>query len=216
MTRLRSAALSLVAGALAAGCFTFGTSPAGEPLLRPAVQRLGGNSQVVGNAVVVSFGGVAVQMEPLTPEQLDDLYKQREGVVNPVKGLPGGETPPIAFRLDMRNQGRQPVQGDPAQFVLTDQDGIRRLPLTYQDFYQLVSELPDADQRLRSMQATTLTNFLTVPPGGRRDGFVFFPPLSPTSRLVVLELGSFYVGPREVPVLAEFEVSRKAAAAPKR
>jgi hypothetical protein len=115
----------------------------------------------------------------------------------------------------MRNQGRQPVQGDPAQFVLTDQEGVRRLPLAYQDFFQLISELPDAEQRLRSMQATVLSNFITVPPGGRRDGFVFFPPLNPTSRLVILELGSFYVGAREVPVLAEFEVSRKAAA-PKR
>ncbi len=211
----RAAAIALAAAVSAASCFRLGSGTPGEPLLRPAVQRFGQNSQVVGNAVVVSFAGVAVSLEPLEPEQLDALYQNRPGLVNPVKGLAGDSPPPIAFRVNLRNRGRQQVQVEPAQFVLTDQEGIRRQPLSYQDFYQLVSELPDADQRLRSVQATTLSNFLTLAPGGDREGFVFFPPVNETSRLLVLELGSFYLGAREVPVLAEFEVARSKAA-PKR
>jgi hypothetical protein len=204
-------AAALAAGIGAAGCFTLGSSIPGEPRLRPAVQRLGQNSQAVGNAVVVTVGGAVVRMEPLEPEQLDALYQNRPGLVNPLKGLSRDGPPPLAFRVDLRNRGRQPVQVEPAQFLLTDQEGIRRAPLSYQDFYELVSQLADADRRLRSVQATVLSSFLTIPPGAEREGFLFFPPLSETARLVVLELGSFYLGAREVPVLAEFEVARSKA-----
>jgi len=180
------------------------------------VQRLGQNSQAVGNAVVVTVGGVVVRMEPLEPEELDAYYQSRPGLVNPLKGVSADGPPLLAFRVDLRNRGRQPVQVEPAQFVLMDQEGARRGPLSYQDFYQLVTELPDADQRLRSVQATMLSNFLTLAPGGDREGFLFFPPVNQAARLVVLELGSFYVGGREVPVLAEFEVARSKAAPARR
>jgi hypothetical protein len=217
--RGRVPALALAAALACAGCFTFGAPPPpGEPYLRPAVQRMG-QHQVVGNAVVASYAGAAITIEPLTPDVLDALHQNRPGIVNPLKGLPGdGKAPaPLAFRVTIRNRGRQPVQVEASQFLLRDQDEGRAKPLEYQDFYQLLSELPDADQRLRSVQATTYSTFVTVMPGQERDGFVYFPPIGPEARLYVLELNSLYVGTREVPILSEFEVVRpKGSPAPRR
>ena len=210
MRGARAAGLFLIAGGVSfiAGCFGFGGAPPpANPYLRPAVQRLGPH-QVVGGAVVVSFAGVAISLEPLTPDQLEAYYQNRPGLVNPLKGLTPDGPPPIAFRVIVRNRGRQPVQIEPVTFLLTDQEDQRLRPMEYRDFYQAFSELPDADLRLRSVQATTLSTFITVAPGAERDGFIFFPPPPETSRLLVFDLGSLYLGAREAPVVAEFEVVR--------
>ncbi len=208
-------AVALVAaGLLCGGCFSFGGgSPLGEPSLRPALQHSAQN-QVVGNTVVASYGGVAFTVEPLAPEHLDLLYQNRPGLVNPLKELSPKGPQPIVFRVTVRNRARQALQIEPAQFSLTDQEGQRAIPMQYQDFYQLFGELPDAEQRLRSVQATTLSSFVTVAPGGEREGFLYFPPMPDSSRLLVLELGSVYLGARELPLLTEFEVVR-AKAGPK-
>jgi len=163
--------------------------------------------------VVASTGGVAISVEPLSPEHLDLLYQNRPGLVNPLKGLTPEAPPPLAFRVTVRNRARQAVQIEPAQFSLTDQEGVRAQPMQYQDFYQLLADLPDAEQRLRSVQATTLSSFVTVAPGAERDGFLYFPPMPENSRLLILELGSVYMGARELPLLAEFEVVRAKAGA---
>jgi len=208
----RAGALLVAAAALLAGCFTFGMggSPLGEPSLRPAHQH-SAQSQVVGNAVVASYQGLTVSMEPLSPEHLDLLYQNRPGIVNPLKNLPAGVPPPIAFRVSVRNRSRQPAQLEPVMFTLTDQEGLRTRPMHYQDFYQLFADMPDAEQRLRSVDATTLSSFLTVASGAERDGFLYIPPMPESSRLLILELGSLYLGSREVPFLAEFEVVRTKA-----
>ena len=212
MRHFPAAGLMLAAGGFAAGCFGFGGgSGPGIPYLRPAVPRLG-QHQVVGNAVVASFAGVAISLEPLTPDQLDAFYQNRPGLQNPFKGLTRGDPPPITFRVIVRNRGRQPVQIEPVTFLLTDQDDQKVRPMDYQDFYQILADLPDAEIRLRSVQATTLSNFFSVQPGGEREGFLFFPPLLESARLLVLELDSLYVGAREVPLMAEFEVVRPRAA----
>ncbi len=211
-TGARAAGGAVVAGLFAAGCFTFGLgdSPLGESTLRPARQH-SEQSQVVGDAVVASSGGLAVTVEPLSPEHLDLLYQNRPGIVNPLKGLTPGGPQPIAFRLNVRNRSRQAAQIEPSQFTLTDQEGQRARPMQYQDFYQLFAELPDAEQRLRSVEATTLASFVTVAPGAEKDVFLYFPPMAEDSRLLVLELGSLYLGARELPFLAEFEVVRTKA-----
>jgi hypothetical protein len=206
--RRAAAGLALAALASAAGaCFTLGITPPSELYLRPAVQRMG-PQQVVGNAVVTSIEGAAISFEPLTPDQMDAFYHNRPGLVNPLKSLKAEGPPPVTFRVIARNRGRQAVQIEPAMFTLTDQEGQRTRPMQYQDFYQLLSELPDAEVRLRSVQATALSTFLTVSPGTEREGFLFFPPPIPTARLLVLELESFYVGAKDVPLVAEFEVVR--------
>lgn len=213
----RAGGMALAAGVVAGGCFGLGGGAAAppHPFLRPAVQRLGPH-QVVGNAVVASFAGVAISLEPLTPDQLDAFYENRPGLVNPLKGLTRGAPPPLAFRMFIRNRGRQAVQLEPATFLLTDQEDRRLRPLEYGDFYQIVAELPDAELRLRSVQATTFSTFLTVNPGAEREGFVFFPPPLEGSRLLVLELGTLYLGARDVPLVAEFEVMRPKGAPARR
>ena len=215
MSAPRAAAVMVAAGLLSGGCFSFGGSPLGEPSLRPAVQQHSAQNQVVGNAVVASYGGVAFTVEPLSPEHLDLLYQNRPGLVNPLKDLSPKAPQPIAFRVNVRNRARQALQIEPAQFSLTDQEGLQANPMQYQDFYQLFADLPDAEQRLRSVQATTLSSFVTVAPGADREGFLYFPPMSDDSRLLVLALGSVYLGARELPLLTEFEVVRAKAAAPK-
>jgi hypothetical protein len=207
-----AAALLAAAAALLAGCFTFGmgSPPLGEPSLRPAHQH-SPQSQAVGNAVVASYQGLTVSLEPLSPEHLDLLYQNRPGIVNPLKKLAPGVPQPIAFRVILRNRSRQPAQIEPAMFTLTDQEGLRGRPMHYQDFYQLFADLPDAEERLRSVDATTLSSFVTVASGAEKDAFLYFPPMPESSRLLVLELGSLYLGAREVPFMAEFEVVRTKA-----
>ncbi|HEY7676883.1 MAG TPA: hypothetical protein VIG69_07410 [Candidatus Methylomirabilis sp.] len=210
----RAGSLLAPAAALLAGCFTFGLGgpPLGEPSLRPARQH-SAQSQVVGNAVVASYQGLTVSLEPLSAEHLDLLYQNRPGIVNPVKNLAPGVPQPIAFRVIVRNRSRQAAQLEPVMFTLTDQEGLRTRPMHYQDFYQLFADMQDAEQRLRSVDATTLSSFVTVASGGEKDAFLYFPPMPESSRLLVLELGSLFLGAREVPFLAEFEVVRAKASA---
>jgi hypothetical protein len=53
-----------------------------------------------------------------------------------------------------------------------------------------------------------LTNLLVVPPKVDREGLLLFPPLDPEAKMVILEVGSFYIGSTEQLLLFEFEVRR--------
>jgi hypothetical protein len=78
----------------------------------------------------------------------------------------------------------------------------------YDELYSLFSEKGESTKVLRALEETVLTNLLVIPPKLDREGLLVFPPLDPTVKTVILELGSFYVGSTEQLLLFEFEIRR--------
>lgn len=176
-------------------------------MLRPGPQRLP-TLQAQGDLVIATLAGATVTAEPLTEKGLDAYYARRPALVNPFKILPKGSKAPLAFILRIQNVGRDRINFDPAQAWLTDQQDHRSAAFSYDELYSLFSEKGESARALRALEETVLTNFLVVPPKHDRDGLLVFPPLDPAAKMVILEVGSFYVGSAEQLLLFEFEVRR--------
>ena len=71
-----------------------------------------------------------------------------------------------------------------------------------------LQETDDAQARLLSLQATLLSRFVVISPGGQRDGLLLFAAIGPESKLLIVDLASFFVGGRVVPGRFEFQVVR--------
>ena len=71
-----------------------------------------------------------------------------------------------------------------------------------------LQETEDAQARLLSLQATLLSRFVVISPGGQRDGLLLFSSIDPEAKLLMLDLGSFFVGGRMAPGRFEFQVVR--------
>ena len=71
-----------------------------------------------------------------------------------------------------------------------------------------LQETDDAQARLLSLQATLLSRFVVISPGGQRDGLLLFSSIDPEAKLLMLDLGSFFVGGRMAPGRFEFQVVR--------
>jgi hypothetical protein len=205
MSRLRgSLVVLLVAASLLAGC---GSAPkaAGRPVVRPLPQQPP-THQVVGGAIVASLGGAGVTVGWLGEEAADRYFTARPGLVPPWPRDLWKVTPPTVFLLRIRNQTREEVQFDPGNASLTNQEGERDRPIPYEEFYMRLAEEPDGDARLRSLQSALLSRFVVLPPGGQREGLLIFPTADPKTRLLVLEIGSFFVGGRSTPGLFSFQM----------
>jgi hypothetical protein len=194
----------LVAMGFFAGC---GSTPkaVGPAAVRPLPQQPA-THQVVGGAIVASLGGVGVTVGWLGEEAADRYFSARPGLVPPWSKDLWKATPPTVFLLRIRNQTREEVQFDPGNASLTNQEGERDRPIPYEEFYIRLAEEPDADLRLRSLQSALLSRFVVLSPGGQREGLLIFPTADPKTRLLVLEIGSFFVGGRSIPGLFSFQV----------
>lgn len=188
-------------------CTACASGPSGEAMLRPGPQRLP-TLQAQGDLVIATLAGATVTAEPLTEKGLDAYYARRPALVNPFKILPKGSKAPLAFILRIQNVGRDRINFDPAQAWLTDQQDHRSAAFSYDELYSLFSEKAESARALRALEETVLTNFLVVPPKHDRDGLLVFPPLDPAAKMIILEVGSFYVGSAEQLLLFEFEVRR--------
>ena len=71
-----------------------------------------------------------------------------------------------------------------------------------------LAEAEDAAPRLVSLQATLLSRFVVIPPGGQREGLLLFPSVRPKVVHFLLDLSSFFVGGRVFPGRFEFQVTR--------
>ncbi len=178
-------------------------------MLRPGPQRLP-TLQAQGDLVIATLGGATVTAEPLTEKGLDAYYARRPTLLNPFKTPSKGKGTkgPLAFLLRIRNVGRDRVTFDPGQAWLTDQQDRRSAAFSYDELHSLFSGKGESAKVLRALEETVLTSLLVVPPKLDREGLLIFPPPDPAAKMVILEVGSFYVGPTEQLLLFEFEVRR--------
>ena len=177
--------------------------------LRPAPQANTGTSQIVGEAIVASLSGVAVTVRWMDSDAVGEYYTGRPGLVSPWPRDVWAESPPTIFLVRVRNQTHEEAQFDPAMTVLVAQDGNRDQPIPYEEMYMRLAETENAGPRLVSLQATLLSRFLVIQPGGQREGFLLFPTIKPEAKHLLLELPSFFVGGRATPGRFEFQVLRQ-------
>ncbi len=196
---------ALVAVGILAGCAS-APKAVGPAAIRPLPQQPP-THQVVGDAIIASLGGVGVTLGWLGEGASDHYFTSRPGLVPPWPKAVWKAAPPTVFLLRIRNQTRDEVQFDPGTVSLTNQEGERERPIPYEEFYMRMAEEPDADTRLRTLQSTLLSRFVVLPPGGQREGLLVFPTAEPKSKLLVLEIGSFFVGGRNTPGLFSFQVT---------
>jgi hypothetical protein len=204
----RGRAVCLGALLLLAGCATT-EKPLGPPTLVPAPQHHATTHQVVGDAVVASLGGAAVTVRWLDSGGVGEFYAARPGLVSPWPREVWTESPPTLFFFRVRNHTHEEVQFDPGMARLVTQDGGRDLPIPYEEMYMRLSEADNSGPRLQALQATLLSRFLVVRPGGSREGLLLFPAVRPKAKYLVLDVGSFFVGGRPVPGQFAFQVLRK-------
>ena len=164
--------------------------------------------QAQGDLIIATLQGAAVTVEPLTREGLDTYYSRRPSLVNPFKMLPKGANRPLAFIVRIQNIGRDRVNFDPSQALLVDQQDRRAAVFSYDELHSIFSETDQPDRALQALQETVLTNFLVIPPKIDRAGLLLFPPPEPDAKVVILDMGSFYIGSVEQLLLFEFEVKR--------
>lgn len=166
-------------------------------------------SQVVGDAISASLGGVAVTLRWVDEGAVGAYYASRPGLVSPWPPELWKESPPTIFLVRLRNQTREEMQFDPAMSVLVSQDGNRDLPIPYEEMYMRLSDTENAAPRLLSLQATLLSRFVVIQPGGQREGFLLFPSIRSEAKHLLLELPSFFVGGRATPGRFAFQVLRQ-------
>lgn len=188
-------------------CTACVSAPSGEMTLRPGPQRVPA-LRAQGDLIIATLAGATLTVEPLTPQGLDAYYARRPALVNPFKVLPKGTKAPLAFILRIQNVGLDRINFDPGQALLTDQQGRRSQAFSYDELYSLVAGLGESAKILRALDETVLSNLLVVPPRHDRDGLLLFPPLDSAVKMMILTVGSFYVGPTEQLMLFEFEVRR--------
>ena len=191
---------------IVAGCAA--NPPKGELSLHPAPQRQA-THQVVGEAIVASLAGASVIVRWLTPVEVEQYFENKPGLVYPWPKEVRKVAPLTVFLLRVRNQTSGEVQFDPTLVFLISQDGRRMRPVSYEELYEQLEGTEDSGARLRSLQATLLSRFLVISPGGQREGLLAFPTLGPEDKHLLLEFGSFFVGGRNVLGLFEFQVLRQ-------
>ena len=200
MARLFSLLMTASLGACASG-------PTGEATLRPGPQRLP-MLRAQGDLVIATLRGATITVQPLTPEQLDRYYLRLPALVNPFKTLPKPNPRPLAFLVRIQNLGRDRINLDPSQALLTDQANHRTAAVAYDELHSMFSEGDEPAKAMQAVEETVLTSFLVIPPKLDREGLLLFPPPEPGAKTVILEMGSFYIGSVEQLLLFEFEVSR--------
>lgn len=188
-----------------AGC---ASSPKGEVVVRPSPPTQP-THQVVGEAIIASVGGAAVTVQWLPAPGMEQYYAGKPGLVNPFPQEDWKETPPTVFLVRVRNQTPEDVQFDPTLVSLVTQSGRRERPMSYEEMYMRLSEAEGTSARLRTLEATLLSRFVVVRPGGQREGLLVFPTLDPDAKHLSLEFASFFIGGRAVPSLFEFQVLRQ-------
>jgi hypothetical protein len=196
--------LSLLTAAAFVAC---ASGPTGKARLRPGPQRLP-HLQTQGDLVIAVLKGVAITVQPLTPQGLDAYYSRRPALENPFKNLLDANQRPLAFAVRIQNQGQERITFDPSQSQLVDQRDHKVNAITYDELHGVFSEVDQSAKALQSLQETVLTNFLVVPPKLDREGLLLFPPANPDAKTVILRLDSFYVGSAVQLLLFEFEVHR--------
>lgn len=194
-------------GLFLTGCAT--EKALGPATLRPAPQSNVGTSQIVGETIVASLGGVAVTVRWMDAGAVSAYYAGRPGLVSPWPQDVWTESPPTIFLVRVRNQTHEEAQFDPAMTVLVAQDGNRDRPIPYEEMYMRLAETENAGPRLVSLQATLLSRFLVIQPGAQREGLLLFPTIKSEAKHLLLELPSFFVGGRATPSRFEFQVLRQ-------
>ena len=182
--------------------------PKGEVSLHPIPQRHA-THQVVGESILASLGGPAVIVRWLSPQEVEHYFASRPGLVSPWPQEIWKQAPPTVFLLRVRNQTPEEVQFDPTLAALVSQEGWRERPMSYEEMYLRMGGVEASGPGLRSLQATLLSRFVVMSPGGEREGLLVFPTLDPTTKYLLLELASFFVGGRSSPGLFEFQVVRQ-------
>jgi hypothetical protein len=191
-----------------AGCATT-EKPLGPATLVPAAQQHAAINQVVGEAIVASLGGVAVTVRWMDSASVGKYYAARTGLVSPWPQEVWTEAPPTIFLVRVRNQTHEEVQFEPGMARLVTQDGDRDLPIPYEEMYMRLSDTDNSGPRLVSLQATLLSRFVVIQPGGSREGVLLFPTVKPEAKYLLLELPSFFVGGRATPGHFAFQVVRQ-------
>jgi len=183
------------------------SGPSGEVMLRPGPQRLP-TLRAQGDLVIATLAGAAMTVQPLSRDGLDAYYSRRPALVNPFKSLPKPENRPLAFIVRIQNLGRDRINFDPSQTFLVDHRDHRTAALAYDELYSLLSQGDEPARALQALDETVLTNYVVVPPKLDREGLLLFPLPEPGAKTVILEIGSFYIGPAEQLLLFEFEILR--------
>lgn len=188
-------------------CTACASVPSGEVTFRPGPQRLP-TLRAQGDLVIATLAGATVTVEPLTERGLHAYYARRPSLLNPFKTPQKGIAGPLAFILRVQNVGRDRITFDPGQTWLTDQRNHRSAAFSYDELYSLFSAKGESAKVMQVLDETVLTSLLVMPPKLDREGLLIFPPPDPAAKMVILEMGSFYIGPTEQLLLFEFEIRR--------
>ncbi len=152
------AAALLLAAALAGGCATESTGFLLHP--QPPTAK---EYTLSAGALVYNDGKVEVEVRPLDPK----LVKERlagEGRADPFL-VPEGAPALLIFEVRIKNVGKRPIYFNPAQARGLDDDKNRYYPLGFSDFFQLYSEDPQGEARLKSFSALCFDSALELPAG---------------------------------------------------
>jgi hypothetical protein len=164
---------------------------------------------VVGESIIASLGGAAVTVRWLSAPRVGQFYAGKPGLVNPFPPEIWKDAPPTVFFVRVRNQTSEEVQFDPTLATLVTQDGRRERSIPYEEMYLRLSQAEGSGPALQSLQATLLSRFVVIPPGGQREGLLLFPALDHDAKHLLLEFASFFIGGRRTPGYFEFQVLRQ-------
>jgi len=156
---IRPAAALLAAALLAGGC----ASESKLFLLHPKPPTAKEYTLAAG-ALLYKDGKAEAELRPLDPKMVNERLSAA-GRANPF--LIPGEDPPllIIFELRLKAAGKRPLYFNPSQTRGLDDDKNRYYPLGFAEFYQIHSEEPEREERLKTFKVLCYDGQVQLKPG---------------------------------------------------
>jgi hypothetical protein len=116
-----------------------------------------------------------------------------------------GELPLSTFLLEVVNGGDAEVIVDPADIRFVTGAGPMLSPMTYAHFYMALPEEKRRQTVLQELNGVTFDRPVTVPPGGREEGLLFFQRPEKVAAEAAVVLGGLYKGGGQLKAVLAFE-----------
>lgn len=167
------------------------TAPAGPISFKPAP---GPTYGIEGETAFKIVENARVEVRHISPESLGPVLKRLTGSpANPFEGLLVKKTFAF-FSVSIANGSKRSVTFNPAMVVLVSDFGLRATPRDYPDFFSVLTDHPESEQRLAQVKKAIYDVPVTVPPGGRKEGLLVFIVEMTDDRTLALSLPDVYIG----------------------
>lgn len=175
--------------AILSGCAA--APPAGPIAFRPAPAATYG---IEGETAFKVIENVRVEIRHLSPANLAPVLKRLTGSpADPFEGLLVKKTFAF-FSVSIANGSKRSVTFNPAMAVLVSDMDLRATPRDYPDFFSVLADHPQSEQRLAQVKKAIYDIPVTVPPGGRKEGLLVFIVEMTEDRTLALSLPDVYIG----------------------